>query len=149
MFLAPTAANVPPFSFLLDDLPATPAQVARHLGVSLRTLARWRAADQAPRAVMLALFFESRWGASAVNAHAVNDARIAYGLAGSLERENATLRARIARLDRLGGFGSANGPLWGSAPALKDADSHHAFAQVGADRRVHAGRRHNLADQEQ
>lgn len=149
MFIAPTAANVPPFSFLLGAMPGTPAQVARHLGVSARTLARWRAADQAPRAVMLALFFESRWGLSAVNAHAVNDSRIAYGLVGALERENATLRARIARLDRLGGFGSANGPLWASDPAFQNADAHHAFAQIGPDRSVHAGRRHYLADQEQ
>lgn len=148
MFIAPTAAHVPPFSFLLDDLPATPAQVARHLGVSARTLGRWMAADQAPRAVMLALFFESRWGRSALDAKAVNDARLYAGLAGALELENATLRARIARLERLGGFGSANAPLWASA-AFENADSHQAFSKVRADGRVHAGRRHYLADQEQ
>lgn len=112
MFLAPTAAHVPPFSFLVDDLPATPAQVARHLGVSVRTMQRWLAANQAPRAVMLALFFESRWGRSAVNVHAENGARVAYGLAGSLERENAMLRARIARLELLGDYGAANAPMF-------------------------------------
>lgn len=111
MFQAPQPALMPAFSCLLDDMPAPAAQVARHLGVSARTLARWRAAEQAPRAAMLALFFESRWGRSAVNAHAENGARVYAGLAGALERENATLRARIARLERLGGFGSANDPL--------------------------------------
>lgn len=114
MFLAPTAAGLPPFSYLLDDLPAAPRAVARHLGVSWRTMQRWIKDDQAPRAAMLALFYESRWGRSAVDAAAVNDARQANALAGALERECAMLRARIARLERLGGYGSANAPIFDS-----------------------------------
>lgn len=114
MFLAPTAAGLPPFSYLLDDLPATPRAVARHLGVSWRTMQRWIKDDQAPRAAMLALLFESRWGVSALDAKAVNDARVAHGLAGALQRENAMLRARIARLEAIGDFGAANAPRWRS-----------------------------------
>jgi len=112
MLRAPT--QTPPLSYLLDDLPARAAQVARHLGLTLRTLERYRAADQAPRAVMLALFWESRWGLSLADTTAFNAAAVARGLAGSLERENAMLRARIARLEALGSYGSANAPLYGT-----------------------------------
>lgn len=117
MFSAPPPARMPAFSFLVGDMPGTPAQVARFLGVSHRTLQRWSAAGHAPRAVMLALYWESRWGRSAMDAGLVNDARVYAGLAGALERENATLRARIARLERLGGFGSANDPIARDWPA--------------------------------
>lgn len=112
MFLAPTPAKMPAFSFLLADMAGTPAQVARHLGVTHRTLQRWVAAGDAPRSALLAMYWESRWGRSAMDAQLVNDARIAHGLVSSLQSENATLRARIARLERLGGFGSANGPMF-------------------------------------
>lgn len=109
MLRAPT--QTPPLSFLLDDVPARPAQVARHLGLTLRTLERYRAAEQAPRAVMLALFWESRWGVSLADTVAFNGARLALQQVQCLERENAMLRGRIARLERLGQFGSANDPV--------------------------------------
>ena len=59
---APSAARMPPLDFLLADQMAPPQRIARHLGVSLRSLQRWRASGNAPRAVYLALWFESRWG---------------------------------------------------------------------------------------
>ncbi|MGR4869964.1 hypothetical protein ACIPRI_13975 [Variovorax sp. LARHSF232] len=60
-FRAPSAARMPPLDFLLADQIASPQRIARHLGVSLRSLQRWRASGNAPRAVYLALWFESRW----------------------------------------------------------------------------------------
>ena len=59
---APSAARMPPLDFLLADQMAPPKRIARHLGVSLRSLQRWRASGNAPRAVYLALWFETRWG---------------------------------------------------------------------------------------
>ncbi|MEO6624454.1 MAG: hypothetical protein ABIN37_06445 [Burkholderiaceae bacterium] len=98
---------------LLDDLPTQDAaRIARHLGITARTLARWQATGSAPRLAHLALFWESRWGLSAAHCDAVNGERVALGLARSLERECAMLRARIARLEETGDFGAANGPLW-------------------------------------
>lgn len=42
-FLSPSAARVPPLSFLLADQTEPPRRGARHLGVSLRTLQRYAA----------------------------------------------------------------------------------------------------------
>lgn len=111
MFRAPT--QTPPICTLLDDLPTSDAHaIARHLGISARTLANWQASGNAPRLAHLALFWETRWGLSAAHCDAVNGERVAYGLAHSLERECAMLRARIARLEETGDFGAANAPVW-------------------------------------
>jgi uncharacterized membrane protein YkvA (DUF1232 family) len=59
-FLSPSAARVPPLSFLLADQVEPPRHIARHLGLSLRTLQRYAASGNAPRAAYLALWFESR-----------------------------------------------------------------------------------------
>jgi len=113
MFSAPT--QLPGIGTLLDELPTQDAvKVARHLDVSARTLARWRASENAPRMATLALFWETRWGLSVAHCDAVNGERVALGLARSLERECAMLRARIARLEETGDFGAANSPLWAS-----------------------------------
>ena len=98
---------------MLDDLPTRDAQrIARHLGITARTLATWQRSGNAPRLAHLALFWETRWGLSAAHCDAINGERVALGLARSLERENATLRARIARLEETGDFGAANAPVW-------------------------------------
>jgi len=110
MFRSPR--QLPPLSILLRDIPATPTQVAKHLGISRRTLQRYSAAEQAPRAVMLALFWETRWGISVANTQTQNDAARYYSWAMALERENRQLRAKIERLQDMADFGSANRPLF-------------------------------------
>lgn len=111
MFRGPT--HTPPIGVLLDDLPTQDAErIARHLGVSARTLARWQRTGNAPRMAHLALFWESRWGLSAAHCDATNGETVALALARSLERECATLRARIRYLEDTGDFGAANAPLW-------------------------------------
>lgn len=50
-FQAPSSAWLPPLSFLLNDQTESQKKVARHLGVSLRTLQRYKARGNAPRAV--------------------------------------------------------------------------------------------------
>ena len=105
------ATHTPPLSFLLDDIfERDPSKVARHLGVSLATLKRWQRTDDAPRAALLALFFESQWGYSLVATTAHNGELFQRRIADALARENAALRVRIARLERLGHFGAANAP---------------------------------------
>lgn len=55
------ATHTPLLSCLLDDLlTSDTGAIARHLDVAPRTLERWKAADQAPRIALLALFYESR-----------------------------------------------------------------------------------------
>lgn len=106
------ASHTPPLSYLLDDLLTRDVQaIADHLGVTLKTLQRWKTLDQAPRPVMLALFFETQWGASLIATHAHNGEMYARQEADCLRRENAMLRARIARLETIGNFGAANAPM--------------------------------------
>lgn len=109
MFLAPR--QLPPLEALLADIgqPA-PAVIGRALGVHERTVFAWQAKGEAPRTAALALFWESSWGRSVIDAQAVNGERWARGLAASLEREKATLQARIDYLERVGQFGAANAP---------------------------------------
>ena len=138
IFKAP--AHLPSFSMLLQSLGDPSAQdVARFLGVSLRSFYGWKRADVAPRPIMLALFYESEWGRSLVDAEATNAARVARGLVGSLERENANLRARLARLESLAQFGSANAPTL--SPALGNCLSDHVPAAPcpAPSWRAHAG----------
>ena len=62
MFRSPTASGLPGLAVMLDDLSAHHDQIARHLGIAPGTLATYKRTGQAPRCVMLALFWETRWG---------------------------------------------------------------------------------------
>lgn len=105
------ATHTPPLSYLLDDIFERDLnKVAKFLGVTPQTLKRWKAADDAPRAALLALFYESRWGYSLMYTTAHNGEMRYRELADSRGRENAALRLRIERLERLGDFGAANRP---------------------------------------
>lgn len=103
---------MPDWGTMLRDVPAKPDQLARHLAVSTRTLERYSAAGDAPRAVMLALFWETRWGISQADTDAANQATRFYALAQSLKRENEQLRADLQKLQQAADFGCANAPLW-------------------------------------
>lgn len=106
------ATHTPPLSFLLDDIfERSPIKIAKHLGVSAATLKRWTVADHAPRAALLALFYESRWGYGLLETTAHNTALYATQETASLKRQNAALLVRIARLEATGDFGSANQPF--------------------------------------
>lgn len=121
-FRAPAA--VPDLAALVLELGLDARAIARHLAVAERTVYHWLSTGKAPRAALLALFWETRWGQSIVEAEAVNAARVHAGYVAALEREVATLRARIARLEATGDFGSANAPAWISAgPAPTVAES--------------------------
>ena len=107
------ATHTPPLSYMLDDIfTRDPKKIAKHLGVSVQTLKKWKAADAAPRAAMLALFYETRWGYSLLATTANNGELFARQVSAGLERENAALRVRIARLEALGNFESSNEPIW-------------------------------------
>lgn len=106
------ASHTPPLSYMLDDLLTRDCKkIAAHLDVTVKTLERWKTADQAPRPVMLALFYETQWGHSLINTTSINGERLARQQVRGLQDENAMLRARIARLETLGNFGAANAPV--------------------------------------
>lgn len=107
-------SQTPPVSILLDALPTSDTRaISRHLGVSPCTVARWARTGNAPRLAHLALFWETRWGLSALHAEAVNGERWALGLARALREENEALRARLVEIEaqQLDG-GAANAPYF-------------------------------------
>jgi len=130
VFLAPR--QLPPLDAILHDIGQPSAGViARALGVSERTVYGWQAAGLTPRPAHLALFWETSWGRSQIEAQAVNGERWARGLAQSLQRENATLQARVAYLERVGDFGAANAPTL--APSIAVAPARvEGVQQIGA-----------------
>jgi len=111
-FLAPSFARLPPLAYLLADQVEPRKNIARHLGVSLRTLQRYQASGNAPRAVYLTLWFESRWGLSALHAQAVNEAQHARAWVASLERECERLRGVIRALEKAQGQPAANSAVF-------------------------------------
>lgn len=117
MFRAPTGAGLPSFELMLQDLPATPAQLARHLDISPRTMQRYMAEAAAPRAVMLAMFWETRWGRSAADCEAANWAALHYRRAEIAERQNVALRRQLVALEAAlaESHGAANSPVWMTA----------------------------------
>lgn len=108
--LSRTPRYIPPFNTLLEDLGRpSPAELAKALGVTPRTVFRWLAAPEAvPRPVLLALFWLTRWGLSEVDAEAVNSARMHAAMADALRDDLERLRRELARVVAAGDFGCAN-----------------------------------------
>lgn len=77
----------------------------------MRSCYGWNRTDAAPRPVLLALFWETRFGRSLLDADTHNGFMAWKQHAAALDRENTMLRLRIAYLERVGYFGSANAPL--------------------------------------
>lgn len=100
LFRAPRPASLPHVETMLNSL-GNDRTVAKFLGVTEATVRKYRRQGQAPRAVMLALFWETPWGASAADCVAINDARQAYAKARILERENKVLKDQIQALEAL------------------------------------------------
>ena len=112
MFRAPDAAKLPHLETILGDLPTLP-QVAQHLDVSPSTLNRYIRAGQAPRAVMLALYWETRWSYSAAETAAHNLASRHAQHASTLRDHNARLKRIIAQLENDRGRDvAANSPFY-------------------------------------
>ncbi len=119
MFRSPSFAGLPPVSLMLDDIPAPLPVIARHLGITARTLRKYRATDSAPRAVMLALFWETRWGRSAADTEAANAAQVYRGETKALQAHAGRLAGIVWRLEhelhqaqKSGHHGAANLPVW-------------------------------------
>lgn len=97
---APVPAKLPHLHTILDNLGLPDKQVAHFLGVSTSTVKRWRKAGQAPRPVMLALYWETDWGRSAVACDAVNWGRMLHMQNMALQSQVKTLKQRIAKLEK-------------------------------------------------
>lgn len=114
MFRAPSQAGLPGFDVMLSDVQATPRQVAMHLGVKESTLATYKRTG-APRAVQLALFWETRWGRSAADLEAANWGAMYHRQATMAQRELDRMAAVVLRLELEIGHQdgqAANSPVW-------------------------------------
>lgn len=83
---------------MLDSIGSDLA-VARLLGLTTKTIKRYRKDGQAPKPVMYALFWETPWGRETVDVSLVNEARFSYAKAQAFEVENKALRKQIAALE--------------------------------------------------
>ncbi|MFY7867165.1 hypothetical protein [Roseateles sp.] len=100
--------QIPSLSMMLDDLGnPSAAKLAKALGVCRRTVGRWVADDEAPRAAMLAIFWMTSWGISTIHCEAHNAASQTAVLVAALKRANADLQAK---LDSLANSGSTRCP---------------------------------------
>lgn len=94
--------QLPALSTMLDDLgKPSPAALARALCVSTSTARRWISEDSAPFAVLIAIFWVTRWGISAIDAEAYNSATMHAGLAVQLKLDLAESHRQVARLVEL------------------------------------------------
>lgn len=103
--------HVPPVPVLLADLGhPTAAEIAKALGVSVRTVWRWQAGDW-PRCAQLALFYCSRWGWSVLDCDARFRVSLAEQLAQALAGDLARSRAQLEHVLQLVDTGAANQPV--------------------------------------
>lgn len=106
--------QVPPLSMMLDDIGRpSPRELARAFDVTERTVRRWIADDSAPLTVLLALFWLTSWGISAVDAEAHNSAVMSASMVRVLRGQVSDLKARLDRLGKIADFGAANDPAPG------------------------------------
>lgn len=122
--------EIPTFCQLLDLQPLHDrAEIARNLGISYRTMQRYEADNNAPRAVMLALYHESSYGIEQRHLQLFNAARMQAQLAASLD---AAFRRSQAVFDLLFSRNAcaANSPIFYSQLELFEmpaiSDSPHA-----------------------
>lgn len=111
MFRAPT--QLPPLSYLLDDLKTRDLKkIARHLDISESTLRRYIKEEQAPHAVMLALFWETRWGFSILDVDIDRWEKHYNGMISALEGKVARLEALVRHFADDSHDEAANAPVW-------------------------------------
>jgi hypothetical protein len=109
MLLKRLPATLPALSVILADICSpSPAALAAALDVHPRTVARWIAADEAPRPIGLALWPLTRWGMSASDALQFNRAELADVRRLVAEQDLELLRRELARVLAAGDFGCAN-----------------------------------------
>lgn len=120
--------------------------LAKSLGVDESQMATWLKANDAPRPVLLALFWLTQWGQQWVYADVYNLANIHMSMNGVLQKEltrerevSKRLRIQLEKLGTLGDFGSANDPVTGvsgpgpspAAPVLLTFEAFEAVDTPG------------------
>ena len=115
MVRAPYPAHLPHLMYILDDLQYDDKQLAKLLDLKPSTIKKYRRDGQCPRAVHLALFWESRWGIATIDSTAHNHAAGNFARAESLKRKNERLVKQILSMEKVLSeqkTGSANAPFY-------------------------------------
>jgi len=101
---------------LLDQLQATPAEVAKFLQVTERSVWRWLSEGSAPFAALAALWHETPTGRHVTALDVGNEVVIYRGLSSAHEKAAQDARATLARVLAIGDFGAANDPVLSGPP---------------------------------
>lgn len=120
---------------MLADLCATPAEIAKFLQVTERSVFRWLADESAPFAVLAALWHETPAGRHSTALDVGNELAIYYGLARSLEDKANHGERNLARVLAISDTGAANDPLLNGPLPL------HGQQTIDSDMRVPRGLR--------
>lgn len=99
---------------MLDDIAKPDKEVARWLGISVETLRRYKRNEQAPRPVMHALFFQTKWGLGQFDAEMHNSLMYANAEIAELRKKCRELERIIERLEQEAASSgcAANSPMW-------------------------------------
>jgi hypothetical protein len=102
---------------ILDELHATPAQVAQFLRVTERSVWRWLSDGSAPYAALAALWHETPTGRHVTALDVGNELVIHRGLAQANGDALARESARLARLVAISDTGAGNDPFFAGPSA--------------------------------
>lgn len=94
-------------------------RVHKYLGVTERSVWRWLATGRAPRAAVLALYWESKWGRSQIFTDQVNEIRLLYRQVCILQDQYQKAKDIVTGL-RAMHAGSANEPIYDELPDLSN-----------------------------
>lgn len=114
---------------LMAELLATPAQVAKYLHVTERSVFRWLADENAPFAVLSALWHETPRGREQAAIDVGNEVVIQRGLARANEAAWQAETGRLARLLAICDTGAANDPFLSGPVAARGVERVQPVAQ--------------------
>lgn len=109
---APKGLNGADLRGLLGDLVATPAQVAKFLRVTERSVWRWLADDSAPFAVLAALWHETARGREVTSCDVGNELVLTRAGQRISQQGEALAVVRLARVLAISDTGSSNDPFF-------------------------------------
>lgn len=115
---------------VLGDLHATPAQAAKYLQVTERSVWRWLADGSAPFAAMAALWHATPGGRETSALDVGNELVIQRGLTRCAQDAQALADGRLVRLLAISDTGAANDPL---ADGLQNPNAVFVNVAVGLD----------------
>lgn len=116
-FHAPTTIYGPELLRMLIDELGGVKRVHKYLGVSERTVWHWLSVGRPPRAAVLALYWESKWGRSQIFTEQVNEIRLLYRQVCILQDQYQKAKDIVTGL-RAMHAGSANEPLFEELPTI-------------------------------